>query len=102
MIDQRTLKQNKALHKYFRLLAETLNDAGLDMRKVMKPGIDIPWTAENVKLNLWKPIQEAMLEKESTTEMDTSDPSKVYDVLNRHLSEKLGIHVPWPHNEEKP
>ena len=37
----RTEQQNKALHVYYRILADELNDKGLDMRKVLKPEIDI-------------------------------------------------------------
>jgi hypothetical protein len=77
-------------------LAEVLNDAGLDMKKTLKPEIDIPWTEENVKNHMWRPIQEAMYEKESTTELSTVEISDVYLVLSRHLSEKFGIHVDWP------
>lgn len=95
----RTLKQNRAMHKYFRMLAEALNNAGLDMKKTLKPEIDIPWTEENVKNHLWRPIQIAMLGKRSTTELDTVNPSEVYNVLSRHLSEKFGINVEFPSNE---
>jgi hypothetical protein len=84
------------MHLYFRLLAEKLNDAGLDMKRTLKPGVDIPWTAENVKNHLWRPIQEAVTGKESTTEITTVDPSHVYEVLNRHTAEKLGVSVEWP------
>jgi len=38
-------------------------------------------------------------EKESTTELTRQECSEVYEVLNKHLSEK-GIHVPWPHKGE--
>ena len=92
----RTRKQNKSMHKYFELLAEALNDAGYDMKKVLKPEIDIPWTKESVKSHLWKPIQEAMFDKEHTSDTDTVEPSAVYETLNRHTSEKLGVSVPWP------
>ena len=34
---QRTIQQNRALHLYFQLIADRLNDAGLDMRVVLKP-----------------------------------------------------------------
>ncbi len=98
MSEPRTSQQNKALHKYCELLAVVLNDAGLDMKTVLKPEIDIPWTKESVKNHLWRPIQEIMLDKESTTEMDTSDPSDIYLVLDRHLAEKFGVHVEWPSN----
>jgi len=43
-MEQRTTKQNSALHKFFELVAETLNSAGLDMRKALRADIDIPWS----------------------------------------------------------
>ena len=95
---QRTIRQNKAMHKYFTLLAEELNSAGLDMKKVLKPGVDIPWTNESVKEHLWRPIQEVMTGKHSTTELGTVDPGEVYKVLDRHISEKFGVHVEFPSN----
>ena len=103
MIDdkQRSIQQNKALHKYCNNLAEALNEAGLDQRKVLKPGIDIPWTMESVKDNLYKPILKALTGKESTIDMSTTDPSLVYEVLNRHMGEKHGITVEWPSEESR-
>ena len=95
----RTLSQNAALHLYYRMLAEALNDAGLDARKTLKPEIEIPWTPEMIKDLLWRPIQEAMTGKHSTTELNTVDPSEIYQVLDRHLGEKFGLHVPFPSHE---
>lgn len=95
---QRTIQQNKAMHKYFELLAKALNDAGYDMKKTLKQEVEIPWTKEMVKEHLWRPIQEIMLAKHSTTEMDTKGPSEIYAVLDRHLSSKTGVHVEFPTN----
>jgi len=89
------------MHKYFELLAEALNDAGLDMKTVLKPEVDIPWTKESVKNHLWRPIQEVMLAKESTAEMDTREPNEIYKVLDRHISEKFGIHIEWPDKNDE-
>ena len=99
--EQRTILQNKALHKYFELLAEALNNAGWDMKKTLKEEVEIPWTKEMVKNHLWRPIQEIMFAKQSTTEMNTKDPSDVYALLDRHLSSKTGVHIPWPNNEDQ-
>lgn len=96
---KRTLQQNKAMHKYFSMVAESLNDAGYDMRKTLKPEIEIPWTQQSVKEHLWKPIQEAMILNQSTTELDTSQVSAVYSVLSRHLSAKLGVNVSFPSSQ---
>jgi hypothetical protein len=95
----RTLTQNKAIHKYFELLSEGLNDAGLDMKKVLKPSVDIDWTPDMIKTHLWKPIQDVMFEKKSTTELTTKQVSQVYETLNRHLAQKFGIAVGFPSNE---
>ncbi|MDT8282527.1 MAG: hypothetical protein RQ982_06890 [Gammaproteobacteria bacterium] len=93
---QRTKLQNRSCHQYFSLLSDALNDAGLDMKKVLKPEIAIPWTDVSVKNHIWRPIQIAMLDKDSTTELEAGEVSRVYDVVDRHLSGKLGIHVPFP------
>lgn len=96
----RTPLQNKALHLYFTLLATELNDAGLDMKKVLKPSVDISWTKENIKEYLWRPIQEALKLKKSTTELTTAEVSQIWEVLNRHLGEKFGIHQVFPSVEQ--
>ena len=96
----RTPRQNSALHVYFQLLATELNQAGLSMMKVLKPSAEIPWTPQSVKEYLWKPIQNAQLQKQSTTKLDTKEVSAVYDTLNRHLGETTGVHVPFPENTD--
>lgn len=95
----RTLTQNRALHKFCQILADKLNEAGLDQKKVLKPEVEIPWTMEAVKEGLWKPVQEAVTGLKSTTKPETSQYSDIYEVLNRHLTTKLGVFVPWPTKE---
>jgi len=87
---KRTIKQNRALHLWFEFLAAALNDAGLDQRTVLKPEVEIPWTPEAVKEQLWRPIQVAMLQKKSTTDLETPEVSKVEEVLVRHLVKSFG------------
>ena len=43
------------------MIANALNDAGLDMKKVLKPEIDIPWNTATVKEYLWRPVQNLQL-----------------------------------------
>jgi len=93
---QRTKKQNDSLHLYFQQVADTLNDAGLDMRVVLKPDVEIPWSKESVKEHLWKPIQRIYLAKKSTTELETEDVNEVYRILDRHLAEKFGKLIDFP------
>ena len=93
---QRSEPQNNALHKYCELLAEALNERGLDMRVVLKPEIEIPWTKESAKNHLWRPIQVVMTDKESTAKANRDEYGPVYETLNRHMSDKFGVYVPWP------
>lgn len=93
---QRTLKQNRALHLLFTHLADALNDAGLDMKKTLKPEVDIPWSGRTVKEYLWRPVMVAQLRKQSTTEMTTKDLDEVFNTLLRHLGQKFGLSVEFP------
>lgn len=80
------------------MIAETLNENGLDMRKTLKPEIDIPWTPESVKNHLYRPVMKILIGKESTTDQTTSDPTLVYETINRFLAGH-GLHVPFPTSE---
>ena len=101
---QRTLSQNSAIHLDCKLIAEALNDAGKDMRVVLKEGVDISWTTENVKEYLWKPIMRALYQKESTTDLDkaSGEIEEIHDHIMRELGEKHGIeYISFPHDPNK-
>ena len=95
-INRRSNKQNRALHLYFTLLAEELNLAGYDMKKVIKQDVDISWSPISVKEYLWRPIQKTFLEKKSTTKLTTNEIDQIYEIVNRVISERTGVHVPFP------
>lgn len=96
---QRSPKQNKSLHLFCTMLGNALNDAGWDQRAVLKPEVEIPWTTHAVKDKLWRPIQKAMFGDESTTEPDRDEYPQIYETLNRHMTAKFGVFVPWPCKE---
>lgn len=99
----RSTNQNKALHVDFELIAEKLNDAGLDMRKVLKPSYNIPWTKESVKEHLWKPIMKVVTGKESTTELEkySDEIELIHEIIMRELGEKFGVEWhDFPHEEK--
>lgn len=91
---KRTSAQNRALHKWLKMVSDEMIAAGLDMRKTLK--IDMPATPYIVKEFIWRPVQNAVLAKNSTTKLTTKEVGEIYEILNLHLGEKLGIHVPWP------
>ena len=95
----RTQPQNKSIHLYAKMLAEKLNDAGLDKQAVygkMKSGYSVPWTMQAVKEDLWHPIQKAMFNVASTAKLDTKQVGEVYQALDRWTAESLGVTLPFP------
>jgi len=100
----KTDAQRSAFHVWLRLLAEELNAAGLDQRVVfdaMKEGVERPWTLETCKENLWRPLQEAMLQKSSTEDLEIKQPDEIYSVLHRWLVSKGFPCPPWPNRWDK-
>jgi len=93
---KRTSRQNRSLHLMFSQLADELNEAGFDMKRTLKPEIEIAWNEYMVKEYLWRPLQKAMLGKQSTTELTTKEIDKVFDNLARHLNQKLGLELFFP------
>ena len=96
----RTAQQNKAIHVYLQMVADALNDAGLDVQTTLSKPLEMPWNEHLAKELIWRPVQTAMLEKESTTELTTAEVSQVYDVIARHLATTYGVDVPFPAREE--
>lgn len=97
----RTLPQNNSLHLGCELIANALNDAGLDIRKVIKPTVEIPWNKYMVKEYLIRPVMKVMTGKESTRELNkTNEPSDIWDVVMRHLQQNHGMeYIPFPNKD---
>ena len=96
--NQRTGQQNRAMHKYFSLVSETLNNSGYTIEKVIESfTVEHDWTPALVKELLWREAQRFAVKKESTTKLDKSQEiTKVYEVVNRFLA-KLGVEsIPFP------
>ena len=96
----RTLTQNNSIHRYCEMLSEAFNEAGLDMEKVLAKGTQIPWSETNVKELIWRKVQIPLTGKESTTDLETNEVSKVYDVVNRHISSTFGLFIPFPSKDD--
>ena len=92
----RSLNQNAAMHVLFKLYADTLNDGGLYMQKVLKPSVDINWTKDTFKEYVWRPVMEAQTQKKSTTQLTTTEVQEVYDTLNRYFGEKYHLTIDFP------
>lgn len=91
-----TRQQMKALHLWFTMLADTLNDAGLDQRKTLKPSVEIPWDGKAIKDRLFRPIMIAQIGVESTTQLETKDIDRLLNTITRHLGEQFGVTQEFP------
>ena len=98
---QRTDQQRKALEVYCREVAVQMNDNGYDLKALLeKKAIAVTCTQENIKENIFKPIEKALFAKESTTQLTTGEVAQVFEVMNKWLGENFAVHVPWPSEEE--
>lgn len=93
---QRTTQQNRALHLLFKQLADKLNESGFDMKKTLRQDVDIPWTAYNIKEYMWRPCQQAVCGKKSTTQITTQEINQIFDIINKAIGERTGLHIPFP------
>lgn len=102
--NHRTVSQNNALHRGLSLLADTLNNAGLEMRRVIKEDVDIEWTTQSAKDYLFRPIMKSLYKIDSTRNLKKGEGQieKVWDTLMRHLGEKFGVeYIGFPHDPHK-
>ena len=90
-----TNQQRRSVYLYCGLLAKELNGRGLDMVKTLSD-VDISWSKESVKEHIWAKVQNAKFGNVSVNDLETPEVSEIYDVVNRHLSNKFGVHVPFP------
>ena len=97
--NQRTYLQNNAIHKYLTMLTDEFNNSGLTVQQVLAVALEREWTMIGAKEQIWKPIQGALFETESTTKLERDQVSEVYSVIDRHTGEKFGLHVPFPSRE---
>ena len=99
----RTLTQNNALHLFYNQLSDALNMAGLEMKVVLKGDTQIWWTPDAVKTYLWKPLQKAMFQKESTTELDKHEEiTAIHEQLMHILGERNFLeYIPFPNDPDK-
>ena len=96
---QRTDQQRKAMYLYLKQLCDALNDAGFTIEKTLTKPLEVDWTPHSVKEFLWNPVQHAICQVDSTTELSASQVTKVYENLNRHIANITGVHVEFPCKE---
>lgn len=98
--DNRTAKQNKALHLFFTMIADELNDLGIQFQYKGLKGLNLEmrYTPHLVKEMIWRPIQMSLFDIESTTKIDTFQINEIIDILTLFFSER-GVVLEFPNIE---
>ena len=97
---KRSSQENRALHVLFQNIAYELNRLGLEFTFRGIKGMDIQTTysPEIVKQFLWKPLQDALLKKSSTTQLTHNDIGLIFEILGKWFAEN-GIEISFPSME---
>ena len=93
----RTLQQNRSLHLFFTMISDQLNELGIEYRYFGLKGqeLSLMYTPELVKMFFWKPIQKALFDFESTTQLNTDEMNKIIDVIIKFFADK-GVLIEFP------
>jgi hypothetical protein len=93
----RTGQQNKALHLFFTIISEQLNEMGLEFHYFGLKGQELTtrYTPHVVKEFFWRPIQIALFDIKSTTKIDTHQINDITDVIVKFFGEK-GVVIDFP------
>ena len=94
---KRSSQENRALHVFFQNIAYELNRLGLEFtfRGIKGMEIETTYTPDIVKQFLWKPLQDALLKKSSTTELTHNDIVMIFEILGKHFAER-GVEISFP------
>ena len=95
--DNRSSKQNRALHKLFTIMSEQLNEMGLEFQYCGVKGsmLSTRYTPEVVKNYFWRPIQIALFDIESTKHINTIQINEIVDVISKFFGER-GVIIEFP------
>tara|TARA_R100000541_G_scaffold12033_1_gene20328 strand:- start:2135 stop:2575 length:441 start_codon:yes stop_codon:yes gene_type:complete len=91
----RTNPQNAALHLFFDWLAIELNAEGHTQKLVfdnLKDGSHAAWDRDSTK-NLWRIMQRALVQKNSTSELTTTEVDKIYSALQAFFLARMNFTI---------
>ena len=91
--------QRKALHVWCQKCANTLNENQMWYHSPLNPNKVLPWTKMRFKNAIYKEYLSTVLNKTSTEQQDSVDPSEVYLGISGHIAAEYGVQLPeWPSN----
>jgi hypothetical protein len=94
---QRTIQQNKSIHRGCTDIANTLVEHGQNLAIVIQR-LDVRPTMESVK-DIFRAIAKSKYGVESTTELTTAQINPIWEELTKAVSEATGVYVNFPSQE---
>ena len=95
---KRTSKQNRAAHKYFRLMSDKMNKAGITQTLLFESFKDMPTTEHSIK-QAFQQVALALYGTDETHNLTTTQIIDVYKTFDAHIAKMRGICVDWPADE---
>ena len=98
--DKRSSLQNRSLHKFFVIIADELNELGMEFQYFGVTGkqLSTRYTTNIVKNHFWRPIQQTLFNIESTKDINTKQINEITDVIVKFFGDK-GVYVEFPNRE---
>ena len=95
---KRSNQQNRALHKFFNMISEALNEIGEEFIYKGLKGSDMSlnYSPKIVKDFFWRPIQVTLFGFESTTKLKTEEMNQIIDIIIKFFGDK-GVLIEFPH-----
>ena len=93
----RSGKQNRALHVFFTIISNELNELGMEFQYTGLKGstLSTRYTPNLVKEFFWRPVQIALFNIQSTTKIDTQQINEINEVIIRYFAER-GVELFFP------
>lgn len=93
----RSGKQNRALHVFFTIISNELNELGMEFQYTGLKGstLSTRYTPHLVKEFFWRPVQIALFNIQSTTKIDTQQINEINEVVIKFFAER-GVELFFP------
>lgn len=98
--DKRSSLQNRSLHKFFVVIADELNELGMEFQYFGLKGevLSTRYTTNIVKNHFWRQIQKTLFNIESTKDINTKQINDITDVIVKFFGDK-GVYIEFPNRE---
>jgi len=97
MENQRTKQQNRALHKYFKEIADDCRSKGISVQMLLAdlPDAEISMNEKIIK-DIWKVFQNETLGKEHTADLTAKQVNEILEDFSMFMATKYDITMDFP------